>query len=110
RAFRARVILVSPSLLMLAIQVVQAIVKDARMREHADLIRTECGALVADIIRLRDRVGNLQKHFGQVGDDVAQVLISSDKIARRGARIEQLEFEGERPDAASADLLRGAAE
>jgi DNA recombination protein RmuC len=111
RAFRARVILVSPSLLMLAIQVVQAIVKDARMREQADLIRAECGALVADVVRLRDRVGNLQKHFGQVGDDVAQVLISSDKIARRGARIEQLEFEGERPDpAAPADMLRGAAE
>lgn len=111
RAFRARVILVSPSLLMLAIQVVQAIVKDARMREQADLIRAECGALVADVIRLRDRVGNLQKHFGQVGDDIAQVLISSDKIARRGARIEQLEFEGERPDAGGpAEMLRGAAE
>ncbi len=41
KAFRERVLLVSPSLLMLAIQVLQAIVKDARMREHADVIRTE---------------------------------------------------------------------
>ncbi|MCK0196038.1 DNA recombination protein RmuC [Ancylobacter sp. 6x-1] len=97
RAFRARVILVSPSLLMLAIQVVQAIVKDARMREQADLIRAECGALVADVVRLRERVGNLQRHFGQVGDDVAQALISADKIARRGARIDQLEFERSPP-------------
>ena len=117
QAFRARVILVSPSLLMLAVQVVQAICKDARMREQADLIRAECGKLVADVIRLRDRMGNLQKHFGQVNDDVAQALTSADKIARRGARIEQLEFEGEAPEAGPLpDLLpdplgiRGAAE
>ena len=95
RAFRARVIIVSPSLLMLAVQVVQAISKDARMREQADLIRAECGALVADVSRLRERIGNLQRHFGQVGEDVAQALISADKVARRGSRIEQLEFEGE---------------
>lgn len=122
QAFRARVILVSPSLLMLAVQVVQAICKDARMREQADLIRTECGKLVADVIRLRDRVGNLQKHFGQMTDDVAQALTSADKIAKRGARIEQLEFEADGPARAPvpSDLfatetlptppLRGAAE
>lgn len=117
RAFRARVILVSPSLLMLAVQVVQAICRDARMREQADLIRAECGKLVADVIRLRDRVGNLQKHFGQVNDDVAQALTSADKIARRGARIEQLEFEADGPADIAADEplpaplgLRGAAE
>jgi len=113
------VIIVSPSLLMLAIQVVQAIVKDARMREQADLIRAECGALVADVVRLRERVGNLQKHFTQVGDDVAQALISADKIARRGARIDALEFDGT-PPAGPAEseaaprfpfgLERGAAE
>ncbi len=39
KAFRARVVIVSPSLLMLAIQVVQQIQKDARMREAADQIR-----------------------------------------------------------------------
>ena len=36
KAYRARVVLVSPSLLMLAIQVMQQILKDARMREAAD--------------------------------------------------------------------------
>lgn len=92
RAFRARVVLVSPSLLMLAVQVVQAIARDARMREQADLIRAECGALVADVTRLRERIANLQKHFGQAGEDIAQAAISADKIARRGARIEGLEF------------------
>lgn len=97
RAFRARVVLVSPSFLMLAVQMVQAIAKDARMRQEADRIRAECGALVADVRRLSERIDNLRKHFGQVGDDMAQAAISADKIARRGARIEQLEF-GAAPD------------
>ena len=37
RAHRARVVIVSPSLLMLSIQVIQSILKDARMREQAHL-------------------------------------------------------------------------
>ena len=98
-AFRRRVVLVSPSLLMLAIQVVQAIAKDARMREQADRIRAEVGALVEDVARLRERVGDLGRHFAQAGDDVAKVLVSADKIARRGTRLEQLEFEAPPPAA-----------
>jgi len=92
-AYRARVVLVSPSLLMLAVQVVQAIARDARMREAADLIRTEVGALVADVTRLRERVTDLSRHFGAAGDDLAKVAVSADKIARRGQRPEQLEFD-----------------
>ncbi|MBS7542301.1 DNA recombination protein RmuC [Ancylobacter oerskovii] len=110
RAFRARVVLVSPSLLMLAVQVVQAIAKDARMREQADRIRAECGALVEDVKRLRERVGNLSRHFAQASEDVAQALTSADKIARRGGRIAQLEF-SDPPEAPGAGAeLRGAAE
>ncbi len=98
RAFRARVVLVSPSLLMLAIQVVQAIAKDARMRQQADAIRREVGLLVDDVSRLRERVGDLSKHFAQVGDDVSRVMVSADKIAKRGLRLEQLEFEAPPPE------------
>jgi DNA recombination protein RmuC len=93
KAYRAQVVLVSPSLLMLAIQVMQQILKDARMRDAADQIRTEVGHLTDDLGRLRERVLKLQSHFGQASDDVEQVLISADKIAKRGARIEALEFD-----------------
>jgi DNA recombination protein RmuC len=95
KAYRAQVVLVSPSLLMLAIQVMQQILKDARMREAAGQIRTEVGHLMGDVGRLRERVLKLQQHFGQASEDVTQVLISADKIAKRGGRIEALEFEGE---------------
>ena len=92
KAYRAQVVLVSPSLLMLAIQVMQQILKDSRMREAAHEIRTEVGHLMQDVTRLRDRVLNLQKHFGQASEDVAQILTSAEKVAKRGGRIESLEF------------------
>ncbi|WP_315734942.1 MULTISPECIES: DNA recombination protein RmuC [unclassified Bradyrhizobium] len=92
RAYRARVVLVSPSLLMLAIQVMQQIMKDARIRDAADQIRNEVIHLGDDLGRLRERVLKLQKHFGDVGEDIRQILISADKIEKRAARIEELDF------------------
>jgi len=97
KAYRAQVVLVSPSLLMLAIQVMQQICKDARMRDAVQEIRTEVGHLIGDVDRLRERVLKLQQHFGQATDDVAQVLISADKITKRGGRIEALEFQDPEP-------------
>ncbi|MDI4236107.1 DNA recombination protein RmuC [Bradyrhizobium sp. Arg237L] len=92
KAYRARVVLVSPSLLMLAIQVMQQIMKDARMRDAADQIRTEVIKLGDDLSRLRDRVLKLQNHFSQVNEDVRQILVSADKIEKRAGRIEELDF------------------
>ncbi|MDQ8727263.1 DNA recombination protein RmuC [Bradyrhizobium sp. LHD-71] len=93
KAYRARVVLVSPSLLMLAIQVMQQILKDARMREAADQIRTEVVSMTDDLSRLRERVLKLQQHFGQANEDVRQILISADKIDKRASRIEDLDFD-----------------
>jgi DNA recombination protein RmuC len=92
KAYRARVVLVSPSLLMLAIQVMQQIMKDARIRDAADQIRTEVINLGDDLGRLRERVLKLQKHFGDVNEDIRQILISADKIEKRAGRIEELDF------------------
>jgi DNA recombination protein RmuC len=94
KAYRARVIIVSPSLLMLAIQVMQQIHKDARMREAADRIRTEVAHMIGDVGRLRERVLKLQQHFGQANEDVRQILISSEKVEKRATAIEDLEFDG----------------
>jgi DNA recombination protein RmuC len=103
KAFRERVILVSPSLLMLAIQVVQAIVRDAQMRDAAEKIQVEVGKLVEDVGRLRDRAVKLQTHFAQASEDVGQVLISAEKVSKRGGRIQSLELEEDEPAAKSAD-------
>ncbi len=49
KAFRAKVVIVSPSLLMLAIHLVRQNQRDARMQEAADQIRDEVGRLVKDV-------------------------------------------------------------
>jgi DNA recombination protein RmuC len=100
RAHRARVVIVSPSLLMLSIQVVQAILRDQRMREQAHLIQGEVAKLMIDLTRLDQRVRNLQTHFGQTQKDIDQIVTSTDKLAKRGARIEALELEAPGADAA----------
>jgi DNA recombination protein RmuC len=92
RAYRARVMIVSPSLLVLAIQVMQGLARDARIREEAQVIQREVGRLVADVTRLGERVERLDQHFRQAQEDVGQIRISSEKITRRGQRIENLEF------------------
>ena len=92
KAYRARVVLVSPSLLMLAIQVMQQIMKDARMRDAASQIRTEVMTMSDDLARMRERVLKLQSHFNQANEDVRQILISADKIEKRAGRIEELDF------------------
>ena len=93
RAYRAKVVIVSPSLLMLAINVVQQIQKDARMREAADKIHAEVGHLMDDIKRLQERVLRLQQHHNQSGEDLRQILISAEKVEKRGSRIREVEFD-----------------
>lgn len=102
KAYRARVVLVSPSLLMLAIQVMQQVLKDARMRDAADEVRTEVMHMMGDVERLRDRVSRLGSHFDQVNEDVRQVLISVNKIGKRAVKIEDLDFSTDTPPAEDA--------
>ena len=101
KAYRCQVMLVSPTLLMLAIQVIQQIQKDSQMREAADQIRTEVGHMMKDVTLLSERVRKLQTHFGQAGEDMNQVLISAGKIEKRASRIEELEFDESDEESAS---------
>ena len=63
------------------------------MREQAHLIQGEVMRLMEDIARLDDRVRKLAGHFGAVQKDVEDVLTSTGKLARRGSRIADLDFE-----------------
>jgi DNA recombination protein RmuC len=99
KAHRSRIVIVSPSLLMLSIQVIQAVLKDQRMRAQAHVIQGEVATLMDDLGRLDERVRKLQTHFSQAQRDVDQIITSTDKLTKRGAKIEALEFEG-------ADALR----
>lgn len=109
KSFRAKVWIVSPTTLMATLNTVRAVLKDARMREQAHIIQAEVKKLMDDIGRLDDRVGKLQNHFRQADEDLRQIAVSTDKISRRGERIEELEFEnGEsvKPEAVTAHPAR----
>ena len=93
RAHKARIVIVSPSLLMLSIQVIQSVLRDQRMREQAHLIQGEVIRLMEDLTRLDDRVQKLQGHFAAAQKDVEQIVTSSGKLAKRGQKIEAMEFE-----------------
>ncbi len=93
KAFGAKVVIVSPSLLMIAIHVIQQIQRDARMREAAGQIQTEVGKLIGDVERLHERVLKLQGHFNQANEDVRLIVTSAEKAMKRGAQIAEVEFE-----------------
>ncbi|MVA98282.1 DNA recombination protein RmuC [Nitratireductor sp. CAU 1489] len=103
RAHRARIVIVSPSLLMLSIQVIQAVLKDARMREQAHLIQGEVARLMLDVGRLDERVRKLQTHFSQANRDIDMILTSTEKVTKRGEKIEALELGAADGGAAEAD-------
>jgi len=92
KAHRANVIVVSPNILMLAINTIQTVMKDARMREQADLIKKEVGALLNDVRLLSERVSKLQTHFNQADADIKNILVSANKITGRAERIEKVEL------------------
>ncbi len=94
RAHRSRIIIVSPSLLVMAVQVLQTIVRDARVRAQAHEIQVEVRRLVEDVTRLRERVAKLAVHFGQAQEDLGTITVSAEKIGKRGERIENMDFAG----------------
>jgi DNA recombination protein RmuC len=91
--FSARVWIVSPTTCMATLNTMRAVLKDARMREQAGAIRRELGELYKDVERLVDRVGNLDRHFGQAAKDIEEIKVSSDKAARRARRLDNFDFE-----------------
>ena len=91
--FAARVWIVSPTTCMATLNTLRAVLKDARMREQAGAIRRELGELYRDIERLGERVGNLDRHFGQAAKDIEDIKISSDKAGKRARRLDNFDFE-----------------
>jgi DNA recombination protein RmuC len=106
RAHRARVVILSPSLMMMAIQVTQAILRDQRMRDQAHAIHAEVGKLLNDVRLLAERTAKLESHFRQAQDDVGQIATSAEKVTRRAARIDAMEFSEETPKVEAQPNLR----
>ncbi len=110
KAHRARIVIVSPSLMMMAIQVTQTILRDARLRESVHEIQAEVGKLLNDVRLLTERAGRLDSHFRQAQEDLGQIATSAEKLTRRAGRIEAMEFTRESPDEAPRLRLAKGAE
>ena len=108
KAHRARVVIVSPTLMMMAISVAQAILRDSRMRDEAQAIQAEVGKLVNDVRMLTERAAKLEIHFRQAHEDLSGIGAASARIARRGERIEQMDFSREPEASPPIGLARGA--
>ena len=91
KAHRLRIILASPNVLMLLVQTMQAIVKDAAMREQAHVIQGEVVKLLEDVGRMKDRVGDLKRHFEMANGDLDKLGISTDRITKRALKIESMD-------------------
>jgi DNA recombination protein RmuC len=90
--FDARVWIVSPTTCMATLNTMRAILKDSRMREQAGAIRKELGLLYKDVERLGDRVGNLDRHFGQAAKDIEDIKISATKAGNRARKLDAFDF------------------
>jgi DNA recombination protein RmuC len=76
-----------------------AVLKDAAMREQATVILDEVTKISADVRRLDDRIAKLQSHYDGGLEMMRQARISTDKITRRADKIEQLELNEDDPTA-----------
>ena len=92
-SYRRRVWIVSPTTLMATLNTVRAVLKDVHMREQAGVIQAELLHLLKDVERLDQRVEKLQNHFSQADRDIRDIRISTDKVKRRGERIDGLQFD-----------------
>ncbi|MDQ7080362.1 MAG: DNA recombination protein RmuC, partial [Paracoccaceae bacterium] len=103
--FAARVWIVSPTTCMATLNTMRAVMKDARMREQAGAIRRELGLLYKDVVRLGDRVENLDRHFGQAAKDIAEIKISATKAGNRARRLDEFDF-AEDGAVSASDVVR----
>ncbi|RIA56795.1 DNA recombination protein RmuC [Dichotomicrobium thermohalophilum] len=101
KAHKRRVIIVSPNMLMLAVQTMLSIVKDARMREQTDVLRKEVSALTQDVAKLAQRAAGLQRHHRLMGEELDKLAGLSETISTRGQRIDALDFDEAQPPAAN---------
>ena len=92
KTYLAKVFVVSPTTLWATLNTIRAVLKDVNMKESAGIIQKEILTMMTDVQRLDKRVANLQRHFDQAGEDMREVRTSTEKITKRGDRIQDLEI------------------
>lgn len=108
RGFTERVMIVSPTTFMATLHTMNAVLKDAAMREQATVILDEVTKISADVRRLDERIAKLQSHYDGGLEMMRQARISTDKITRRADRIEQLDLDEDDAPSPTVETIRPA--
>jgi DNA recombination protein RmuC len=104
KARQQNVVIVSPHILMLAVNTIQTLMRDSRMREQAHEIQKEVGALLKDVKLLAERVGELRTHFERTSKDIGEIEKPMSRVVTRAGRIESVELAP--PEAAPPSLAK----
>lgn len=107
KALRLRVILVSPTSMMLAIQVLQNLLRDYRVSETVTELRTEMDVLSDNVVTLLSQINKLKADYDRLGTDLNQVFKTAEAISSRKDVISNLQVQG--AGSCSADLNAHAA-
>jgi DNA recombination protein RmuC len=92
RARQQNVVIVAPHILMLAVNTIQFLTRDAKMREQAHEIQKEVGALLKDVKLLAERLIDLRTHFERTSKDIGEIEKPMGRIVQRAGRIEEVDL------------------
>jgi DNA recombination protein RmuC len=108
--FEAKVWIVSPTTCMATLNTMRAVLKDARMREQAGVIRATLRMLHRDVELVVERVDKLNTHFNQARADLDGIGTAAERAGKRAARLDNFDFEDLPPDGPQALVSGQAAE
>jgi DNA recombination protein RmuC len=92
-AFSQRVMLVSPSLLMLCVHMMRGQIRDARMGSQLRQLQTDLALLLKDVTRLQDHAGKLVSHFHKAQHEAEAVGTLSQHVAKKTALLERYDLQ-----------------
>jgi DNA recombination protein RmuC len=111
RAFKARVMIVSPTTFMATLHTMRAVMKDALLREQAGEVQKIVELLRRDIELVDERVDKLQKHHDKSAELMVDLRKNADRAIGRSERIAALELGDDEPEAITPphkpELLQG---
>ncbi len=102
RAHRARVVIVSPTLMALAVLLVGVLLRDVKVAEAARQVRAEVDAAADEAAALADASEALSARLSAAAGELASLGALSARLKARGARLERLDFESGSPERAAA--------
>jgi len=96
--FDVKVWIVSPTTCMATLNTMRAVLKDARMREQAGVIRSTLRLLHRDVELVVERVDKLHTHFNQARADLDGIGTAAERAGKRAAKLDNFDFEEISPE------------